>query len=127
MTTPEEENFYAFRGRWLDYLATRRDLTHADFRVAYFIASKINPADECMWWGVKRIALELSVSISTVTGAIRRLDQKGLITIVKGKKGLHRYFMRMPIDPAESASRAMPELRKKTGGRKPRVSKTKTK
>lgn len=47
----DEENFYGLRGQWLDYLVERQDLTHGDFRVAYFIASKINPTDNCMWWG----------------------------------------------------------------------------
>lgn len=119
-----EENFYALRGQWLDYLCTRRDFTHGDFRVAYFIASKINPTDECMWWSVKAIAEEVGVSIGTVTGATRRLNAAGLLVVVKGPKGSHRYFMRMPFDPAGDAFKAIPEKRGKTGGR--RVSKTET-
>lgn len=118
--------FYAFRGMWLDHLVERQDLTHGDFRVAYFIASKINPDDECMWWGVKTIAEEMGVSIGTVTNATERLIKADLIVITKGQKGLYRYFMRMPFDPADAAFRAIRKKRKKTGGRKPRVSENET-
>ncbi|QIG76673.1 hypothetical protein EVC28_049 [Rhizobium phage RHph_I1_23] len=120
----DEENFYAARGQWLDYLVTRRDFTHGDFRVAYFIASKINPRDGSMWWGVKTIADELGVGVGTVTAAIKRLDKARLLVITKMQHGSHRYQMRMPIDPEGDAYNAMPAKRKKTGGRKSRVSKT---
>ena len=121
-----EENFYALRGQWLDYLVERQDLTHGDFRVAYFIASKINPSDDCMWWGVKTIAEELGISIRTITSATDRLSDVGLLVITKGRKGLNHYYMRMPIDPAGAAFAAIRDKRKKTGGRKARVSKNET-
>jgi DNA-binding MarR family transcriptional regulator len=124
----DEEKFYAKRGQWLDYLVCRRDLHHGVFRVAYFIASKINPKDECMWWGVAKIAEELQVSIRTVTAAIDKLSQHetGLLVVTKGAHGSNRYFMRMPKDPADAAFKAMPLKREKTGGRKRRVSKNET-
>jgi DNA-binding MarR family transcriptional regulator len=122
----EDENFYARRGQWLDYLVTRRDLTHGDFRVAYFIASKIRRAGQTMWWSVPRIAEELGVSIATVTAATDKLNNAGLLVISKGAKGSYRYGMRMPIDPVAAAFAAAPQKRKKTGGRKSRVSKTET-
>lgn len=122
----DEENFYGLRGQWLDYLVERQDLTHGDFRVAYFIASKINPTDNCMWWGVKSIARDLGVSIGTITSATDRLAKAGLLVITKGPKGSYNYFMRMPIDPQGAALEAMRSKRKKTGGRKPRVSNTET-
>ena len=122
----KDENFYAMRGQWLDYLVGRRDLTHGDFRVAYFIASKINPTDECMWWGVGTIAEELQVSIQTVIAATKKLNDAGLLVITKGRKGLKYYYMRMPIDPAGAAFSATPERRKKTGGRSARVSVSET-
>lgn len=122
----EEQNFYVTRSQWLDYLALRRDLTHGDFRVAYFIASKINPADGCMWWSVGKIALELSVSIATVTSATERLADRGLLVITKGRKGMNYYYMRMPIDPHGAARSNIREKRKRTGGRKSRVSEIET-
>jgi hypothetical protein len=120
------ENFYAMRGQWLDYLVERRDFTHGDFRVAYFIASKINPIDGCMWWGVGTIAEELQVSIRTVTSATDKLAHAGLLVITKGRKGMNYYYMRMPLDPAGAAFSALREKRKKTGGRTSRVSKNET-
>lgn len=121
-----EENFYSLRGQWLDHLVERQDVTHGDFRVAYFIASKINPTDECMWWGVKTIAEEMNVSIRTITQATDKLKHAGLLVITKGRKGLNHYYMRMPYDPAAAIYAALRDKRKKTGGRKPRVSKTET-
>jgi len=117
------ENFYAERGQWLDYLVERRDLTHGDFRVAYFIASKINPKDKAMWWAVSTIAAELGVSLATVTRATARLSEKGLLVISKMRKGAHSYSIRMPFDPAAEAHKFRPLSKKKTGGR---VSKTET-
>lgn len=122
----DEQNFYAFRGQWLDYLVERQDLTHGDFRVAYFIASKINPTDGCMWWGVKKIAKELGVSIRTVTSATNKLSHALLLVITKGQKGMNYYHMRMPIDPARGAYDALRMTREKSGGRKSRVSKNET-
>lgn len=118
----ETENFYALRGQWLDYLVQRQDITHGDFRVAYFIASKINPAGGTMWWRVDSIADAMAVSIATVTAATRRLNKIGFLVITKGQKGLYRYSMRIPYDPVGKVR----EKRKKTGGRKPRVSNTET-
>ena len=126
----EPENFYAFRGQWLDYLNTRHDLTHGDFRVAYFIASKINPDDKNMWWGVFSIADELPVSVATITSATDKLTEKGLLVVTRGRKGGYKYWMRMPIDPAGDAyaaeMKSKAARRKKTGGRKARVSKNET-
>lgn len=118
--------FYTERNQWTDYLVTRRDLTHGDFRVAYFIASKINADKETMWWSVARIASELEVSIATVTSATEKLNNAGLLTITKGRKGAYYYAMRMPLDPGWAAVSARPEKRRKTGGRSSRVSKTET-
>lgn len=126
-----DENFYAFRGQWLDYLNTRHDLTHGDFRVAYFIASKMRPENKCMWWGVFSIADELPVSIATITSATDKLDRAGLLVVAKRAKGAYSYSLRMPLDPARDAYaaevKARQEKRGKTGGRKKsRVSKNET-
>lgn len=125
-----EDNFLVFRSQWLDYVNLRRDVTHADFRVAYFIASKINAEDRCMWWGVRTIASELGVSIATVTAATDRLSNEGLLIVTTRAKGAYRYSMRMPLDPDGAAFRAEVSAngkrRKKTGGRGSRVSTNET-
>lgn len=129
-TISQDERFYAFRGQWLDYLSTRHDLTHGDFRVAYFIASKINPSDMCMWWGVFSILEDLPVSLATLTAATDKLSEKGLLVVTKRAKGAYSYSMRMPLDPAGDAFRAQHSAdrkkRKKTGGRTTRLSKNET-
>ena len=125
-TDGTDDNFYAFRGQWLDHLVERQDLTHGDFRVAYFIASKINPTDNCMWWGVRTISEEMGVSVGTVTAATSRLSKAGLLVVAKGRNGSYRYSIRLPIDPRAALFYAVRDKRGKTGGRKRSVSKTET-
>lgn len=119
------DNFYVERARWTDYVHSRRDFTHAQFRVAYFIVSKINPADDCMWYSVKRIAKETPASIATVEKTLEKLDGCRLIVIGKrkiGRQTLDTYSFRMPLDADDQAFKAEKPKRKKTGGRKRRVS-----
>ncbi len=104
-------NFYVDRSRWLDYLAERRDVTHGEFRVAYFIASKINPDDRSMWWNVMKIAKVLGVSSATVSASTRKLEHLGLMVITKGAKGSKRYSFRMPFDPETAARQNKPQKR----------------
>lgn len=123
----DDQNFYVTRSLWLDHILIRQDMTHGAFRVAYFIASKINPDSECMWWSVAKIAKEMGMSLATVTGAVDALQHVGLLVVTKGRFGSHRYFMRMPFDPEGAEISALKNKRKKTGGRKLRVSKIETK
>lgn len=125
MNKTNADSFYIDRAQWTDYIHARRDFTHAEFRVAYFIASKINPADDCMWYSVKRIARETPASVATVEKTIAKLDQFRLIYIGKrkiGRQTLDTYSFRMPIDADDQAFKAEKPKRKKTGGRKRRVS-----
>jgi hypothetical protein len=125
MTETNSDNFYIERAQWLDYVHARKDFTHAEFRVAYFIASKINPGDDCMWWSVKKIAATIPASVATVVGAIQKLDEFRLIYIGKRKIGrqmVDTYSFRMPLDAVDQAFRAEKPKRKRTGGRKRRVS-----
>lgn len=119
------DSFYRERAKWTDYVHARRDFTHAEFRVAYFIVSKINATDDCMWYSVKRIAAETPASVATVEKTIAKLDHFRLIIIGKkkiGRQTLDTYSFRMPMDAEDQAFRAEKPKRKKTGGRKPRVS-----
>ncbi|QIG72966.1 HTH DNA-binding domain-containing protein [Rhizobium phage RHph_N3_2] len=127
MTNNNADNFYIERAKWLDYVHARRDFTHAEFRVAYFIVSKINPTDDCMWYSVKRIAKETPASLATVEKTIAKLDACRLILIGKrkiGRQTLDTYAFRMPLDAEDQAFKAEKKKRKKTGGRKRRVSKS---
>lgn len=119
------DSFYIERAKWLDYIHARRDFTHAEFRVAYFIAGKINPGEDCMWWAVKSIAKETPASLATVEKTIAKLDHFRLITIGKrkiGRQTVDTYSFRMPLDADDQAFKARKKSRKKTGGRKRRVS-----
>lgn len=127
MTNNNADNFYIERAKWLDYVHARRDFTHAEFRVAYFIASKINPADDCMWYSVKRIAKETPASLATVEKTLAKLNAFRLILVGKkkiGRQTLDTYSFRMPLDAEDQAFKAEKKPRKKTGGRKRRVSKS---
>lgn len=119
------DSFYIERAQWLDYVHARRDFSHAEFRVAYFIASKINPHHDCMWYAVKRIARETPASLATVEKTISKLDGFRLIYIGKrkiGRQTVDTYSFRMPLDADDQAFKAEKPKRKKTGGRKRRVS-----
>lgn len=123
--TDNSDNFYIERAIWQDYILSRHDFSHVEFRVACFIASKINPVDDCMWYSVKRIAKETPASLASVEKAIKKLDDCRLIAIGKKKMGrqtVDTYSFRMPLDAQDQALKALKKTREKTGGRKPRVS-----
>jgi len=125
MQKKNSDSFYIDRAKWMDYVHARRDFTHAEFRVAYFIASKINAGDDCMWYSVKRIADETPASLATVEKTIAKLDKFRLIMIGKrkiGRQTVDTYSFRMPMDAEDQAFRAKKKTRKKTGGRERRVS-----
>lgn len=125
MTKNNLDSFYTERGAWMDYVAERRDFTHAEFRVAYYIASKTNPREGCMWHGMKTIAEGSMASLAVVKATIDKLDKCRLIIIGKrkiGRQTVNTYMWRMPLDAADQAFRARKSTRKKTGGRTRRVS-----
>lgn len=125
MSSKNHDSFYTERGAWTDYVAARRDFTHAEFRVAYFIASKTNPKDGCMWYGVKTIAAGSMTSIKTTEATIEKLERFGLIFLGKRKEGrqtVNTYMWRMPLNADDQAFLAERKKRKKTGGRQRRVS-----
>jgi len=125
MTKSNSDNFYIERAIWADYVHARKDFTHAEFRVAYFIASKINPDDDCMWWTVKNIAKGAQASVATALQAIDKLDRFRLIYVGSkkiGRQTVNTYSFRMPLDADDQAFKAERKSRKKSGGRKRRVS-----
>lgn len=125
MPKNNEDSFYTQRGAWADYVCYRRDFSHAEFRVAYFIASKTNPRQGCMWYSMKSIAAGAGVSLAMVKATIDKLDKCRLIVIGKRKEGrqtVNTYMWRMPLDADEQAFKADRKTRKKTGGRPRRVS-----
>lgn len=93
---PSAAAFYKTRGDWLDLLSTSSNISHAEFRVAYFIARRMNGEDQCSWWEVKEIAKEVGCSTNTVSDATVKLENLGLLLVIRPKRGVNRYFLRMP-------------------------------
>lgn len=93
--------FYEKRRLWLDYLSTNHQITHADFRVAYFISKRMNGDDQSSWWHVKTIAKELGCSTHTVSAATMKLEDMGLLIALRPARGGNEYFIRMPYERAQ--------------------------
>ncbi|QND42989.1 hypothetical protein HB770_21035 [Rhizobium leguminosarum bv. viciae] len=93
-----QENFYHMRMEWLDFVVSHPSVSHGDFRVAYFIARKINADDQKMWWRVSKIAKGLGVSTATVSAATMNLEHLHLMTIGRPSRGINSYAIRMPFD-----------------------------
>lgn len=91
--------FYKKREDWIEYVCGRRDVKHAHFRIAYFMARKMNGKEQCMWWGVETIAKELGVSTATVTAATIYMQDEGLMVVTRPARGVNHYWIRMPYDP----------------------------
>jgi DNA-binding MarR family transcriptional regulator len=93
---PSAAAFYRTRANWLDYLNTLATVSHAEFRVAFFIAMRMNGKDQCSWWEVKEIAKQIGCSTNTVSDATMKLEQLGLMIVLRAKRGGNRYYIRMP-------------------------------
>lgn len=88
--------FYRMRTDWLDLISTMSAVSHAEFRVGFFIAMRMNGKDQCSWWEVKEIAKQIGCSTKTVSDATVRLENLGLLVVMRPKRGGNRYFLRMP-------------------------------
>lgn len=109
-----EQSFYQERMEWLDFVAGHPSVSHGDFRVAYFIARKINADDQKMWWRVAKIAKALGVSTATVSAATMNLEHLHLMSIGRPARGINSYSIRMPFD----TDKLKPPLRKPSAQKK---------
>jgi hypothetical protein len=78
-----------------------------------------------MWWTVKNIAKGAQASVATALQAIEKLDRFRLIYVGSkkiGRQTVNTYSFRMPLDADDQAFKAERKSRKKSGGRKRRVS-----
>lgn len=71
--------FYDKRRKWIDYVSERPEIGHAAFRVAFFIAQRMNGDSQASWYSVRQIAARLSMSTRTVSDAIMELECEGLL------------------------------------------------
>lgn len=115
-----QESFYQSRMEWLDFVAGHPSVSHGDFRVAYFIARKINADDQKMWWRVAKIAKALGVSTATVSAATMNLEHLQLMTIGRPSRGINTYALRMPLD----SGAIRPPLRKPSARKRPKKGRT---
>jgi hypothetical protein len=90
--------FYEKRRRWLDFLSTDSRVSHADFRVAYFIASRMNGDKQSSWWKVKAIAQQSGCSVRSVIYATANLEKLDLLIVVRPKRGINEYSIKMPYE-----------------------------
>jgi DNA-binding MarR family transcriptional regulator len=95
--TGEEEGengkkFYRARTMWMDRLNRRKDITANEYRVATYIAFRMNGVDQCSWPSQETIADDLGLSRETVNRITRSLKQKGVLTIEGGKTGTSNVY-----------------------------------
>jgi DNA-binding MarR family transcriptional regulator len=71
--------FYDKRRKWLAYVSENPAIGHASFRVAFFIAQRMNGDNQASWYSVRQMAKRLSMSTRTVSDAIMELEGEGLL------------------------------------------------
>ena len=94
---PSAAAFYKMRAEWLNMLNTLSTVSHAEFRVAFFIAMRMNGKEQSSWWEVKEIAKQVGCSTNTVSDATMKLEKLGLMMVHRPKRGGNRYSIRMPF------------------------------
>lgn len=90
--------FYDKRRKWMDFICEMDRVSHATFRVGYWLARKMNGEDQCCWWSVGQIAKQVGVSTKTVTEATAELEALGLMLVVRKKGRGNTYFIRLPFE-----------------------------
>jgi hypothetical protein len=106
--------FYDKRRKWLDWISEHDEISHAAFRVGYFIARRMNGDNQCCWFSVPAIAKRLGsgavrddaghirkvkrVSTRTVSDAIIELELAGALIVVRKPGRESTYYLRAPFD-----------------------------
>lgn len=106
--------FYDKRRKWLDWMNEHEEISHAAFRVGYFLARRMNGDNQCCWFSVPEIAKRLGsgavrddaghiakikhVSTRTVSDAIRELERAGALIVVRRKGKGSTYYLRSIFD-----------------------------
>ena len=72
-----------------DYLNQHPDLTHAEFRIAYFVAHSDygKQKDGRFWYGAEAIAEKVHCDRSTVVRALQKFERLGWMTTLEGERG----------------------------------------
>ena len=96
----QDPEFYANREKWISDLGENLDVSHAAFRIAWFIAKKSNHEIRGMFWSVDKIANSVNCSTKTVSVATAELAKMGVLSVskAKGRKNLYKpIFFWLPI------------------------------
>lgn len=85
------EAYYENRSKWIEAVFNDPDISHADFKVLYFIGKRSGFANRGMYWSVPRIADKCQCSTHTVSVATGKAAKKGWLKIlqVPGKENYY--------------------------------------
>jgi DNA-binding MarR family transcriptional regulator len=104
-TSPDEESraFNEKRGRWIDYVSERTDLTPAVRLTGIWIARRINWRTDDTWYQVSTIALRIGQTPRNIIRAIQKLESENLLRVYRDgrrgvKKAVNRYELVLPWD-----------------------------
>jgi DNA-binding MarR family transcriptional regulator len=83
--------YYELRSKWIEAIFNRHDITHADFRVLYFIAKRSGHEYRGCFWSVDAIAKKCQCSTKTVSEATAKAGKEKWLTVEKnsGRKNFY--------------------------------------
>lgn len=86
-----EELYYANRNKWIEAVFRDTEITHADFRVLYFLARRSGYEHQGCFWSVPKIAAECQCSTKSVSVATTRAAEAGFLKVVNnpGRKNFY--------------------------------------
>lgn len=77
----KSEIYYENRSKWIEEMFGHTDISHADFKVLYFIARRSGFDNLGMYWSVPRIARKCRCSTHTVSAATARAAGLGFLRV----------------------------------------------
>lgn len=85
------ELFYENRSKWIEEMFDHPEITHADFRVLYFIGRRSGFENRGMYWTVPLIARRCQCSTHTVSAATAKAAKLGYLKVMQspGKENFY--------------------------------------
>jgi hypothetical protein len=78
-----EEIYYENRSKWIEEMFDHPDMTHADFKVLYFIGKRSGFENKGMYWSVSLIARRCQCSTRTVSDATTKAANLGWLRVLQ--------------------------------------------
>jgi hypothetical protein len=95
--------FLAMRDKWIDYVNTCDQLSHATTRVGTFIALRMDATKQNSFWPVKKIAKMVpgapgrKMSTSTIAKALAELQAENLLIVHRpNRRANQTYWLHLP-------------------------------